>query len=179
MTREEQFDEHRALLFSIAYRMLGSVMDAEDVVQDAFLRWQGASDAEVESPKAYLSTIVTRLCLDHLRSARVQREQYVGPWLPEPLVTEQAPDAADPRRRRGGTLPARHPEQDAAGAGDAAHARERPAGPAELPRRTADRGAAVRHRGRSHPGAAPRRQSGEARASDRATRGWPGRAASP
>src|SRR5438067_8751384 len=95
MTREEQFDEHRALLFGIAYRMLGSVMDAEDVVQDAFLRWQKASAAEVESPKAYLSTIVTRLCLDHLRSARVQREQYVGPWLPEPLVTEQAPDAAE------------------------------------------------------------------------------------
>jgi RNA polymerase sigma-70 factor (ECF subfamily) len=95
MTRTEQFDEHRPLLFSIAYRMLGSVMDAEDVVQDAFLRWQGAPDAEIESPKAYLSTIVTRLCLDHLRSARVQREQYVGPWLPEPLVTEEAPDVAE------------------------------------------------------------------------------------
>jgi len=95
MTRAEQFDEYRPLLFSIAYRMLGSVMDAEDVVQDAFLRWQGASDAEIESPKAYLSTIVTRLCLDHLRSARVQREQYVGPWLPEPLVTEPAPDVAE------------------------------------------------------------------------------------
>src|SRR5438105_2153579 len=95
MTRTDQFDEYRPLLFSIAYRMLGSVMDAEDVVQDAFLRWQGASQAEIESPKAYLSTIVTRLCLDHLRSARVQREQYVGPWLPEPLMTEQAPDAAE------------------------------------------------------------------------------------
>jgi RNA polymerase sigma-70 factor (ECF subfamily) len=75
--------------------MLGSVMDAEDVVQDAFLRWQGVSDAEVESPKAYLATIVTRLCLDHLRSARVQREQYVGPWLPEPLVGDVEPDVAE------------------------------------------------------------------------------------
>jgi RNA polymerase sigma-70 factor, ECF subfamily len=95
MTPEAQFDAYRPLLFSIAYRMLGSVMDAEDVVQDAYLRWQSAADAAVESPKAYLSTIVTRLCLDHLRSARVQREEYVGPWLPEPLVTEQAPDVAD------------------------------------------------------------------------------------
>ncbi len=95
MTPEEQFDEYRPLLFGIAYRMLGSVMDAEDIVQDAFLRWQKADPAEVESPRAYLSTIVTRLCLDHLRSARVQREKYVGPWLPEPLVAEQAPDVAD------------------------------------------------------------------------------------
>lgn len=95
MVPEEHFDAHRPLLFSIAYRMLGSVMDAEDVVQDAFLRWQSAADGAVESPKAYLSTIVTRLCLDHLRSARMQREEYVGPWLPEPLVTEQAPDVAD------------------------------------------------------------------------------------
>jgi RNA polymerase sigma-70 factor (ECF subfamily) len=95
MTREDAFAAHRALLFSIAYRMLGSVMDAEDVVQDAYLRWQKASDAEVQSPKAYLSTIVTRLCLDHLRTARVRREEYVGPWLPEPLVDEPAPDVAD------------------------------------------------------------------------------------
>ena len=95
MTPEEQFNEYRPLLFGIAYRMLGSVMDAEDVVQDAFLRWQNAAPAQVESPKAYLSTIVTRLCLDHLRSARVQREEYVGPWLPEPLVSEQAPDVAE------------------------------------------------------------------------------------
>ena len=75
------FDEYRSLLFSIAYRMLGSVMDAEDMVQEAFLRWQQAAEADLEvaSPKAYLSTIVTRLCIDHLRSARVQREQYLGP----------------------------------------------------------------------------------------------------
>jgi RNA polymerase sigma-70 factor (ECF subfamily) len=95
MTPEAQFNEYRALLFSIAYRMLGSVMDAEDVVQDAYLRWQNAPADEVESPKAYLSTVVTRLCLDQLRSARVQREEYVGPWLPEPLIAEQAPDVAD------------------------------------------------------------------------------------
>lgn len=94
-TRAEQFDALRPLLFGIAYRMLGSVQDAEDIVQDAYLRWARAPDAEVASPKAYLSTVVTRLCLDHLRSARVQREQYVGPWLPEPLVREQAPDVAE------------------------------------------------------------------------------------
>jgi RNA polymerase sigma-70 factor (ECF subfamily) len=88
----EVFAELRPLLFSIAYRMLGSVMDAEDVVQDAYVRWQEASDADVRSPRAYLATIVTRLCINQLRSARVQREVYVGPWLPEPLVTEQPPD---------------------------------------------------------------------------------------
>ena len=83
------FDEHRGLLFSIAYRMLGSVADAEDVLQEAFLRWRRAGDSaeEVRSPRAYLSSVVTRLCIDHLRSARVRRERYVGPWLPEPLPT--------------------------------------------------------------------------------------------
>jgi RNA polymerase sigma-70 factor (ECF subfamily) len=95
MTRAEQFDAARPMLFGIAYRMLGSVMDAEDVVQDAFLRWEGASDTAVEAPRSYLATIVTRLCLDHLKSARVQREQYVGPWLPEPLVSEPVPDVAE------------------------------------------------------------------------------------
>jgi RNA polymerase sigma-70 factor (ECF subfamily) len=88
----EVFDRHRPLLFSIAYRMLGSVMDAEDVVQEAFLRWQRAPRTEVRSPKAYLSAVVTRLCIDQLRSAKARREEYVGPWLPEPLPTE--PDAA-------------------------------------------------------------------------------------
>ncbi|MCA1688304.1 MAG: RNA polymerase sigma-70 factor [Actinobacteria bacterium] len=90
----EVFDRHRPLLFSIAYRMLGSVMDAEDVVQEAFLRWQRASEAEVRSPKAYLSAVVTRLSIDQLRSARARREEYVGPWLPEPLPTGPAPDTA-------------------------------------------------------------------------------------
>lgn len=87
-------DRHRPLLFSIAYRMLGSVLDAEDVVQEAYLRWQRAPRAEIRSPKAYLSAVVTRLCIDQLRSAKARREEYVGPWLPEPLPTEPAPDAA-------------------------------------------------------------------------------------
>src|SRR5712672_3446535 len=75
-------------MFSIAYRMTGSVSDAEDIVQEAFLRAgkDAAKDAEVESPKAYLATITTRLAIDHLRSARVRRESYVGTWLPEPLL---------------------------------------------------------------------------------------------
>lgn len=80
------FEEHRPLLFSLAYQMLGSVADAEDVVQEAFVRWLGADRLGVRSPRNYLSTTVTRLALDHLRSARVRRESYVGPWLPEPLV---------------------------------------------------------------------------------------------
>jgi RNA polymerase sigma-70 factor (ECF subfamily) len=87
------FTQYRAYVFSIAYRMLGSVMDAEDMVQETFLQWRKVDQAEVESPKSYLATIVTRLCIDHLRSARVQRETYVGPWLPEPLVTETGPSA--------------------------------------------------------------------------------------
>jgi RNA polymerase sigma-70 factor (ECF subfamily) len=84
----QTYAELRPLLFSIAYRMLSSVADAEDVVQEAFVRYQGAAD-EVESPKAYLSAITTRLCIDQLRSARVRRETYVGEWLPEPLVTDE------------------------------------------------------------------------------------------
>lgn len=88
--RLENFNQYRSLLFAIAYRMLGSVMDAEDMVQETFLRWQQTSEQSVKSIKAYLTTIVTRLCIDQLRSARVQREQYVGSWLPEPVVTEQS-----------------------------------------------------------------------------------------
>ena len=91
MTDVTAFDEHRPLLFSIAYRMLGSAADAEDVVQDAWLRYRGADD--VRSPRAFAATIVTRLCLDRLKSARTLREEYVGPWLPEPiLTTEEGPD---------------------------------------------------------------------------------------
>lgn len=90
----ESFTEHRSLLFAIAYRMLGSVMDAEDMVQETFLRWQQAPASEIDNARAYLSTIITRLCIDHLRSARVQREQYIGPWLPEPLVQEAGADPA-------------------------------------------------------------------------------------
>jgi RNA polymerase sigma-70 factor (ECF subfamily) len=84
--RTDQFSEYRSLLFSIAYRMLGSVADAEDMVQETFIRWQASSD-EIRSPRAFLVTIVSRLCINHLQSARVQREQYIGQWLPEPLLT--------------------------------------------------------------------------------------------
>ena len=90
--RTALFEDHRRLLFSIAYRMLGTVADAEDAVQDAFLRWDRASDTEVRSPKAFLVTIVTRLCINHLQSARAQRETYVGEWLPEPIITEPGSD---------------------------------------------------------------------------------------
>lgn len=86
------FQRYRWLLFSIAYRMLGSATDAEDIIQDAFVRWLGADDKPIQSAKAYLSKIVVRLCIDQLRSAREQREVYVGPWLPEPLATGQMPE---------------------------------------------------------------------------------------
>jgi RNA polymerase sigma-70 factor (ECF subfamily) len=89
-TKAEVFEEHRRTLFGIAYRMLGSVADAEDIVQEAWLRWDG-TDADVRNPPAYLTRTVTNLALNHLGSATVRREEYVGPWLPEPLVSE--PDA--------------------------------------------------------------------------------------
>ncbi|MBW4651640.1 MAG: RNA polymerase sigma-70 factor [Kaiparowitsia implicata GSE-PSE-MK54-09C] len=95
MSDLQTFNQYRPLLFSIAYRMLGTVTDAEDMVQETFLRWQQTAEVTVNSAKTYLSTIVTRLCIDHLRSARVQREQYVGPWLPEPMLTQQTSDPAD------------------------------------------------------------------------------------
>lgn len=89
------FEPHRAYLVKIAYRMLGSVAEAEDAVQDAFLRWSGAARDEVAEPRAYLTRTVTRLCLDRLKSARARREQYVGTWLPEPVVEdEREPGAA-------------------------------------------------------------------------------------
>jgi RNA polymerase sigma-70 factor (ECF subfamily) len=94
MDRLAVFNQHRSPLFAIAYRMLGSVSDAEDIVQEAWLRWQ-TTETVVHSPKAFLSSLVTRLCIDHLRSARVKREQYVGTWLPEPLLTEQMADSKD------------------------------------------------------------------------------------
>ena len=88
MDRLETFEKYRAMLFSMAYRMLGTISDAEDMVQEAFLRWHKAAEVDVHSPKSYLATTLTRLCIDHLQSARVKREQYVGPWLPEPVITE-------------------------------------------------------------------------------------------
>ncbi len=72
------FDQYRSLLFSIAYRMLGSVADAEDMLQDTFIRWQQSAEDSIRSPRAFLVTIVSRLCINHLQSARVQREEYVG-----------------------------------------------------------------------------------------------------
>src|SRR5690348_18470941 len=86
-------------MFSIAYRMTGSVSDAEDIVQEAFLRAgkSDGKDAEIESPKAYLATITTRLAIDHLRSARVRRESYVGTWLPEPLLASAPGTPGAPR----------------------------------------------------------------------------------
>lgn len=87
---EETFTAHRPLLLGLAYRMLGSHAEAEDVVQEAFLRWHAAHttpQAAVTTPRAYLATVVTHLCLDQLKSARVRREEYIGPWLPEPVLT--------------------------------------------------------------------------------------------
>src|SRR5213078_522461 len=83
-------------MFSIAYRMLGSATEAEDIVQEAFLRFhkETSGGTEVEAPKAYLSAVTTRLSIDQLRSARVRRERYVGTWLPEPLLTGSTPDVA-------------------------------------------------------------------------------------
>jgi RNA polymerase sigma-70 factor, ECF subfamily len=86
------FDQYRSLLFSIAYRMLGSVADAEDMLQETFIRWQQAANDNIDSPRAFLVTIVSRLCINHLQSARVQREEYVGQWLPEPIVTDPGSD---------------------------------------------------------------------------------------
>jgi RNA polymerase sigma-70 factor (TIGR02957 family) len=80
------FEAHRPLLFSIAYRMLGRASEAEDVVQDAYLRYAASAPADVRSLRAWLGTVVTRLCLDRLKSASAQREHYVGPWLPEPVM---------------------------------------------------------------------------------------------
>jgi RNA polymerase sigma-70 factor, ECF subfamily len=86
------FDQHRSLLFSVAYRMLGTVADAEDMLQETFIRWQQADEEEIRSPRAFLITIISRLCINHLQSARVRREEYVGQWLPEPIVTDPAND---------------------------------------------------------------------------------------
>lgn len=88
MMQLETFNQHRPLLFSIAYHMLGSVMDAEDMVQETYLRWQALDVSSIEAPKAYLSTIITRLCINQQTSAQAKREDYIGPWLPEPIVTD-------------------------------------------------------------------------------------------
>jgi RNA polymerase sigma-70 factor (ECF subfamily) len=96
MIDSEPFLQYRPLLFSIAYRMLGTVADAEDAVQETYLRWRRTpnTDEEIRSPKAWLTTTISRVCLDQLGSARVKREQYIGPWLPEPM-TGVSPDIAE------------------------------------------------------------------------------------
>ncbi|MGW2335807.1 RNA polymerase sigma-70 factor [Streptomyces sp. NPDC001685] len=90
---QQAFHQHRRLLFSVAYRVLGSAADAEDAVQDAWIKWSGADRSQVADPKAYLTRIVSNLALERLRSARHKRETYVGPWLPEPVLT--AGDASE------------------------------------------------------------------------------------
>ena len=99
VTETQVYQELRPLMFSIAYRMLGSVADAEDIIQEAFLRYhRSISDGtDIDSPKAFLSAVTTRLSIDQLRSARVRRESYLGPWLPEPLLADQL--APDPGQR--------------------------------------------------------------------------------
>jgi RNA polymerase sigma-70 factor, ECF subfamily len=97
-TRLAAFDQYRSLLFSIAYRMLSSVADAEDMVQETFIRWQQAPEQEIRSPRAFLMTIISRLCINHLQSARAQREEYVGQWLPEPIVTAPESDPLENMR---------------------------------------------------------------------------------
>jgi RNA polymerase sigma-70 factor (TIGR02957 family) len=95
VTDAEVFEAHRDLMFAVAYRMLGSVADAEDAVQDAWLRWSAEPRSGVESPRAYLARVVTNTALNRLRSVRSRREAYIGPWLPEPLLTQAGPDATE------------------------------------------------------------------------------------
>jgi len=97
-TATDVFEEHRPVLMGVAYRMLGRVADAEDVVQDAWLRWSGADRSEVREPRGYLVRVTTRLAIDRLRQVQSRHEAYVGPWLPEPYVTDfgdTVPDAAE------------------------------------------------------------------------------------
>ncbi|MFD6275343.1 RNA polymerase sigma factor SigJ [Streptomyces sp. NPDC060209] len=98
-TVTELFEEHRPFLTGVAYRMLGRVADAEDVVQEAWLRWSSAERDEVREPRAFLVRITTRLAIDRLRHLRSRREAYVGPWLPEPVVTEFGPAVPDSTER--------------------------------------------------------------------------------
>lgn len=89
------FEEHRRFLVGLAYRMLGSLAEAEDIVQDAFLRWSEVEQDKVENPRAYLARVVSRLCLDRMKSAQARREQYVGTWLPEPMLASPAQSIAE------------------------------------------------------------------------------------
>ncbi|MFB8076285.1 RNA polymerase sigma-70 factor [Streptomyces sp. NPDC056013] len=98
-TLTEHFEEHRSMLLGVAYRMLGRAADAEDVVQEAWLRWTAEDRTEVREPRAFLVRITTRLAIDRLRQAQARRESYVGPWLPEPVVTDFGPTAPDTAER--------------------------------------------------------------------------------
>src|SRR6266496_3962282 len=98
-SRVESFETYRPYLFSIAYRMLGSAMDAEDMVQETYLRYQTTPSEPIRSLKAYLTTIIIRLCMDQLQLAHRKRELYVGPWLPEPILTTTTPASEDPAER--------------------------------------------------------------------------------
>ncbi|MFE9722613.1 RNA polymerase sigma factor SigJ [Streptomyces sp. NPDC005794] len=98
-TVTDRFEEHRPFLTGVAYRMLGRVADAEDVVQEAWLRWSSAGREDVREPRAFLVRITTRLAIDRLRHLRSRREAYVGPWLPEPVVTEFGPAVPDSAER--------------------------------------------------------------------------------
>jgi RNA polymerase sigma-70 factor, ECF subfamily len=92
---QSTFSEHRQYLFSLAYRMTGSAADAEDLLQETYLRWRQAPPDEIRSPRAFLTTVISRLAISYLESARVRREQYVGSWLPEPVVTSRVHDPAE------------------------------------------------------------------------------------
>lgn len=90
---KEMFENHRAKLIGLSYRITGSMSDAEDIVNESFIKWLASNHASIQSPKAWLTTVTTRLSIDHLKSAKVQREAYVGPWLPEPYVEDsEVPD---------------------------------------------------------------------------------------
>lgn len=94
----DPFEEYRSLLFAMAYSMLGSAMEAEDIVQEAYLRYRAAPPESIRALKSFLTTIVHHLCLDHLKSARTRRENYVGPWLPEPVITGDSAATHSPLR---------------------------------------------------------------------------------
>jgi RNA polymerase sigma-70 factor (ECF subfamily) len=95
VTDTDVFEAHRAMMFGVAYRMLGTIADAEDAVQDAWLRWSAAPRTDVADPRGYLARTITNTALNRLRSVRARREAYIGPWLPEPMLTDAGPDAAE------------------------------------------------------------------------------------
>lgn len=95
----DPFEEYRSLLFAIAYRMLGSAMEAEDIVQEAYLRYRATPPESIRTLKSFLTTIVHHLCIDHLKSAQAQRENYIGPWLPEPIITGDDAPQLSPLRQ--------------------------------------------------------------------------------